>query len=1071
MRRTSLAFCLMILLASLFLLSVLPNVLVGYPATSRPPDDSVEPPSSDGEEPSIVMFTVSPPTPELFWKIWSEDFYNGQEWIRTSNEVEMDELPLIDNATADKVFTLEINVTERVTYLPLPSPQSAFGNISTEYREELEFSVDPVENLFMVTKRGEISHVMLAFKATWRDIGSLDDGLISLDGIPEEILKRYLQLPTLPIDVRRLAEELQDSSYSALEQVLADVQYFRTHFVYDDSYSRIEVADPRHGSSVASYIERKKGICLDAATALAIMLRLQKIPARISVGFNPVRIEDGKLAYYSTGAHSVTEVYLPPYGWVRFDATPPTSEVPLVEVSPFKRKASAGSSLLYQLMVTNRRSSDDKMKLYVGEELNWEVSAAPREIRIEGFQTADALLEVAVPEDANFGDKNVVSVTVNSAKHPETSFSAWVIIEVENITQVSTSIALGDLDDSVIRGQQLWVNGTVLTADQELVGDFMILVFATRSTKADGAIIGKGYSKNGEFQIESTLKQYLDIGNYKVIVVFIGTDKYSPSTFESAVEVGATTSIEFGSEREFILGFGAIYGDLFWDNGTGFGNAPVLFTVTSLETQTVALRLENRTEEDGSFKVKTLFGSPGEYEVQAVFSGNGSVVGSQASIVAELRQVLPEIQILGKGDVVRGEVYNITGTVGYENISVWGEPFTIFLDNQPLETQETGKGGAYSYSIPIDPEFELGTHYVIIVLNRDNMTAVHPVGIRSRTRLTVDVTEVAGGTFLLVSASLVDDHDVPISGAEVLLSDYRLSWRTDQDGNLALLLDTIRFLPEDSVLTATFAGSELYAPAAVQRIVAFGSAFSLPFIVPMVFSASVFVALAVSTYLLTRRQAFRKIDGSLVPDKMGAKRGAVGESEELLVKISLLDIETPPFPRVWGINDQLRVEVAVDESILAQVGRAEVEVIVDGQSLAHASLLQREGGLFRFSHVFTAKGEHKIGAVLRSQSMWGHDRPPLEAEMTLRIVDYSEETVRLYGEFLEKLSGFDIDARDEMTAREIESLILNAKVFSPEYIGVATDCFERTEYSSSLARRYEYERMYLSLREARIDVE
>ena len=1070
MRKTSLAFCLLVLLASLFLLSVLPNVLIGYPATSRPPDDSVEPPSSDVDEQSIVMFKVSPPTPQLFWRIWSEDFYNGREWIRTSNEVELEELPVIGDTTAARVFTVEMNVTEHVTYLPLPSPQSAFGNISTEYGNALEFTVDAEQDMFMVTKNGEMSQVPLSFKATWRDI-ELDDGLISPDIIPEEILTKYLQLPNLPIEVRKLAEELQDSSYTPLDQVLADVQYFRTHFVYDDSYSKIEVADPRHGSSVASYIERKKGICLDAATALAIMLRLQKIPARISVGFNPGRIEDGKLVYYSTGAHSVTEVYLPPYGWVRFDATPPTSEFPLVEVSPFKRKASPGSSLLYQLAVTNRRNSDDTMKLYVENEMKWNVSAAPREIRIGGSQTADALLEVAVPEDSNVGDKNSISVTVRSAKHPETSFSVWVIIQVENTTQVSTSIALGALDDSVVRGKSLWVNGTVLTADSKLVDDFVIFIFTTKNMKADGAIIGKGYSKNGDFQIESTVKQYLDVGNYKVIVVFLGTDQYSPSTFESAVEVGATTSIEFGPEREFILGFGAIYGGLSWDNGTGFGNASILLTVTSLDAQSDILRLENKTQEDGSFRVETSFESPGEYEVQAFFSGLGAVVGSKASIIANLKQVLPEIQILGKGDAVRGEVYNITGTVGYENISAWGEPLTIFLDNQLLGTQETRKGGAYSYSVPIDPEFELGTHYVIVVLNRDNMTAVHSVGIRSRTTLTIDVTDVAGGTFLLFSASLVDDHDLPINGAEVLLSDYRLSWRTDQNGNLALLLDNIRFWPEESMLSATFAGSELYAPATIQKNIAFGSTISLPFIIPMIISASVFMTLTVSTYLMTRRQALHKIAGHLIADTMTTGKGTVNESEERPVKISLLDIKTPPFPRVWGINDQLRIEVAVDKSILTKIGRAEVEVTVDGKSLAHVSLLQQESGLFRFSHAFPTKGEHKIGVVLLTQSMWGHDRPPLETDMKLRIVDYSEETIRLYGEFLKKLGGYDIDAGDEMTAREIESLILNANVFSPEHIGVTTDCFEKTEYGSSLARRYDYERMYLSLKEAQINVE
>jgi len=284
------------------------------------------------------------------------------------------------------------------------------------------------------------------------------------------------------------------------------------------------------------------------------------------------------------------------------------------------------------------------------------------------------------------------------------------------------------------------------------------------------------------------------------------------------------------------------------------------------------------------------------------------------------------------------------------------------------------------------------------------------------------------------------------------------------------LLDNIRFLPEDAVLSATFAGSELYAPATAQRVFAFGSAISLPFIIPMVLCASVFTTLTVSTYLITRRQSLSKIKSHLVLDAMDVKRGAVGASEEQLIRINLLDIETP-FPRVWGVNDQLRFEVAVDMGVLARVGKAEVEATVDGRSLATASVLQQGGGLCGFSHVFDSKGEHKIGAVLRTQSLWGHNRPPLETEVTLRIVDYSEETVRLYGEFLKKLGGYDIDARDAMTAREIESLILHAKVFGPEHIGAATDCFEKSEYSSSLARRRDYERMYLSLKEAQIDVE
>ncbi len=98
-------------------------------------------------------------------------------------------------------------------------------------------------------------------------------------------------------------------------------------------------------------------------------------------------------------------------------------------------------------------------------------------------------------------------------------------------------------------------------------------------------------------------------------------------------------------------------------------------------------------------------------------------------------------------------------------------------------------------------------------------------------------------------------------------------------------------------------------------------------------------------------------------------------------------------------------------------------------------------------------------------------RRPWKAETKLRVVDYEEEIVRLYNEFLGKLVSHGIHAGNEMTAREIENSILKIDDFDPKALRKVTTCFEKAEYSNHLTTRKYYEIMYESLKELNIDVE
>ncbi len=1065
MRRSSSVLILLILLVSLFLLSVLSNVLTGYPEPARLPEIEKEWTVRETErEPSILLFKVSPVTPQLYWRVWSADYYTGRNWLRTTDEKVPEELPQIQDTNATRVFTVEINSSQREIFLPLASANSTSANISFEQTENLEFFTDTIGNVYKVIEHGEATEEPLVYKVSWHDT-EIDDRFISLNNITEEILDKYLQLPNIPIEIRKLARDLEGASYSVLDQILADIQFLRTNFVYDDQRSKYLYERITHGSDISSYIEQRRGVCIDAATALAIILRIQGIPARISIGYKPEGMEDGKLLYYTTGAHSVTETYLPPYGWIQFDATPPLQENPLVKVSPFKKESSPRSRLFYQLSITNRRSIAENFELFVDSRQEWDVEAAPQELKIEALQTVDALLEVTIPDDAEFGEKDIVTVTVASQSTPEVAFSILVIAQVKGILHISTTTALRKTDETAIRGDTFWINGTVLTTNEEQVDNMALFVFLTKTRRAEGIIIGKGYSKQGNFQIESVIPYSVEIGDYKVICISLGTAKYAASNSDFNIRARATARIELGSEEVFLLGYGAIHGQLLWDNGTGFAEASISLRMTSLSTPPQVWESQNLTFNDGSFRIETTFENPGTYEMEAMFPGNEYVLGSNATSVVELKRELPAIQIFGEDIAVRGKVFNISVTIQYEDIRVWGEPVTMIFDNQLLATIETRDNGSFIWPFLVDSEEKLGPHIFTASLKNDNASAVHKVLVKSKTRLTTKVSDVAGGMFLLFSASLSDDHDLPIQGAEIVVDNYGLSWKTDKNGNLTFLLGPVELWPENLVLTAGFEGSELCLPVATEKEIILEPLISLPFLIPLVAPALVAMGLVYTKHYMGRRQTLRQTSVMEAAEEgVMAEEKTYRPQEMRPLKIVLPDIETQ-FPNVWGINDKLRIEIVLNNNVLEKIQKREAEALIDGENVAFVKLSQQgRGGL---SHVFTKKGEHKVQAILPRTS----GRQPWSAEIKLHVVEYVEEIIRLYNEFVGELASYDIHAHNKMTAREIESLILRTGDFDPETLRKVTTYFEKAEYSNHLTGRKDYEIMYLSLKELDINVE
>ena len=88
------------------------------------------------------------------------------------------------------------------------------------------------------------------------------------------------------------------------------------------TYSEQPGATPGLPPLVGFVVDTRTGYCQHFAGAMALMLRLLGIPARVAVGFVPGHYGDGTWTVTDHDAHAWVEAWFPRYGWLAFDPTP-----------------------------------------------------------------------------------------------------------------------------------------------------------------------------------------------------------------------------------------------------------------------------------------------------------------------------------------------------------------------------------------------------------------------------------------------------------------------------------------------------------------------------------------------------------------------------------------------------------------------------------------------------------------------------------------------------------------------------------------------------------------------------
>jgi transglutaminase-like putative cysteine protease len=126
-----------------------------------------------------------------------------------------------------------------------------------------------------------------------------------------------LRSPYAP--VYRLARALARGQRTEYDVALRMQRFLKSTYAYDER-------PPLSQFPLISFLfTDRRGYCQQFSGAMALMLRMDGIPARVAAGFQSGRFDPATHSYRvrAVDAHSWVEVYFAGIGWVAFDPTPP----------------------------------------------------------------------------------------------------------------------------------------------------------------------------------------------------------------------------------------------------------------------------------------------------------------------------------------------------------------------------------------------------------------------------------------------------------------------------------------------------------------------------------------------------------------------------------------------------------------------------------------------------------------------------------------------------------------------------------------------------------------------------
>ncbi len=273
---------------------------------------------------TILSYRLDPQATAQPLRIVADTRYDGSTWSPpTGRQIPADNRaqeqfaapPGLGTTITTTQHEVAVDVREyEQNFLPLPYPT---------YRVDIEGKWLWDASTLNVVGDG-VSTRNSGYRAFYLEVSPTPEQLDAAGSPPASITQEYTALPAdFPEALRDRAAEIAGDG-SAYEKATNLQKFFRSgDFTYDTNAPVGTGANDGSQAVLLEFLDVKRGYCVHFASAMAVMARSLRIPARVAVGFLPgKRVADGSYEVSLQDAHAWPELYFEGTGWVRFEPTP-----------------------------------------------------------------------------------------------------------------------------------------------------------------------------------------------------------------------------------------------------------------------------------------------------------------------------------------------------------------------------------------------------------------------------------------------------------------------------------------------------------------------------------------------------------------------------------------------------------------------------------------------------------------------------------------------------------------------------------------------------------------------------